>query len=64
MSIAVAVKEFVSNIHHHDDVYIAGELHGNKRMPITLMRVSNRDKTVPLEIVWDKRHSKSKSIIY
>ena len=44
LSVAVAVKEFVSNIHHHDDVYIAGELHGNKRMPITLMRVSNRDK--------------------
>ena len=54
------MKEFVSSVHHHDDVFIAGELHGNKRMPVTLMRVTNRDKTVPLEISWDKKHSKSK----
>ena len=57
---AVAVKDFVSAVHHHDDVYVAGELHGNKRKPITLLRVSNRDKSVPLEIFWDKKHAKSK----
>lgn len=54
--VTVGVKEFVANVHHHDDVYIAGELHGNKRAPITLLRVTNSDKSVPLQLSWDKRH--------